>query len=64
MSPNGSVLCVTAKLPGHVRVGVKTGKAQCEYMFSALPLRADIAQQSRHVRFVPIAVVSIAIEAT
>src|SRR5467141_3300295 len=23
-------------------------------MFSALPLRADIAQQSRHVRFVPI----------
>ena len=22
-------------------------------MFSALPLRADIAQQSRHVRFVP-----------
>src|ERR1700688_4520819 len=36
-----------------VRFGVKTGKAQCEHMFSALPLRADIAQQSRHVRFVP-----------
>jgi hypothetical protein len=35
-------------------VWVKTGKAQCEHMFSALPLRADIAQQSRHVRFVPI----------
>src|SRR6476619_5010090 len=35
-------------------LGVKTGKAQCEQMFSALPLRADIAQQSRHVRFVPI----------
>ncbi len=34
--------------------GVKTGKAQREQMFSALPLRADIAQQSRHVRFVPI----------
>src|SRR6202022_3434908 len=34
---------------------VKTGKAQCEHMFSALPLRADIAQCSRHVRFVPIA---------
>jgi hypothetical protein len=34
--------------------GVKTGKAQCEHMFSALPLRADIAQQTRHVRFVPI----------
>src|SRR5258708_14697319 len=32
---------------------VKTGKAQCEHMFSALPLRADIAEQSRHVRFVP-----------
>src|SRR6202166_5329373 len=36
-----------------VRFGVKTGKAQCEHMFSALPLRADIAEQSRHVRFVP-----------
>src|SRR6266403_1360044 len=33
---------------------VKTGKAQCEQMFSALPPRADIAQRSRHVRFVPI----------
>src|SRR5258706_1363055 len=33
--------------------GSKTGKAQCQHMFSALPLRADIAQQSRHVRFVP-----------
>src|SRR5712671_6141020 len=32
----------------------KTGKARCEHMFSALPLRADIAQCSRHVRFVPI----------
>jgi hypothetical protein len=32
---------------------VKTGKAPCEHMFSALPLRADIAQRSRHVRFVP-----------
>src|SRR6266404_5836407 len=32
---------------------VKTGKAQCEHMVSALPLRADIAQQTRHVRFVP-----------
>src|SRR5260221_6554785 len=34
---------------------VKTGKAQCEQMFSALPLRADIAQCSRHVGFVPTA---------
>jgi hypothetical protein len=29
---------------------VKAGKAHCEDMFSALPLRADIAQRSRHVR--------------
>ncbi len=35
------------------RIRVKTGKAPCEHMFSALPLRADIAQRSRHVRFVP-----------
>src|SRR6267378_3409108 len=34
---------------------VKTGKAQREQMFSALPPKADIAQQSRHVRFVPLA---------
>ena len=34
---------------------VKSGKAQCEHMFSALPLRADIAQQSRHVRSVLLA---------
>jgi hypothetical protein len=32
---------------------VKSGKAQCEHMFSALPLRGDIAQRSRHVGFVP-----------
>ena len=32
---------------------VKTGKAQCEHMTSALPLIADIAQRGRHVRFVP-----------
>ena len=31
---------------------VKTGRAQREHMFSALPLRADIAQCNRHVRFV------------
>jgi len=34
-------------------VWVQTGKAQREHMVSALPLRADIAQQSPHVRFVP-----------
>src|SRR6266478_8626778 len=33
---------------------VKTGKAPCEHMSSALPLKADIAQCGRHVRFVPI----------
>ena len=32
---------------------VKTGKAQCEQMFSALPSNSDIAQRSRNVRFVP-----------
>src|SRR5713101_7878793 len=32
---------------------VKLRRTQYEHMFSALPLRADIAQQSRHVRFVP-----------
>ena len=31
---------------------VKTGKTHHEHMFSALPLRADIAQRSLHVRFV------------
>jgi len=33
---------------------VKTGKAQCEHMFSALPLKADITLRTRYVRFVPI----------
>ena len=33
---------------------VKAGKAQCEQMFSAVALIADIAQRSQHVRFVPI----------
>ncbi len=42
----------------NVRSGVKTGKAQCEPMFSALPPRADIAQRSRHVRSVPEADIS------
>jgi hypothetical protein len=35
------------------RLRVKTEKAPCEHMFSTLLLRADIAQRSRHVRFVP-----------
>src|SRR5882672_5754794 len=47
-----------AQLWAHVRLcarrkWVKLGKAHCEDMFSALPLRADIAHCGRHVRFVP-----------
>ena|SRR5258706_11922523 len=38
---------------GEVTLWVKTGNTQREQMTSALPLRADIAQQTRHVRFVP-----------
>src|SRR6266403_778490 len=33
---------------------VKTGKAPCEHMFSALPLKADVAQRGQHVCLVPI----------
>jgi len=32
---------------------VKLRKTQCEQMFSALPLKPDIAEYGRHVRFVP-----------
>ena len=32
---------------------VKTGKAQCEHMFSGLSPKPDIAQCGQHVRFVP-----------
>jgi hypothetical protein len=32
---------------------VKTGKAPCEHMFSALPPKADIPLRTRYVRFVP-----------
>jgi hypothetical protein len=38
----------------NVSDGVKTGNTHCEQMLSALPLRTDIAQRGRHVRFVPI----------
>jgi hypothetical protein len=34
-------------------LGVKTGKARYEHMFSALPLKADITLRTRYVRFVP-----------
>src|SRR5258705_173128 len=33
--------------------GAKTGKARCEHMFSASPLKAAVAQRGWHVRFVP-----------
>ncbi len=36
-----------------VRNGVKTGKARCEHMFSAVHPTTDIAKILRHVRFVP-----------
>jgi hypothetical protein len=49
--------CLRAKESGNANASarrclfrVKTGKAQCEHMFSALPPRADIEQCSRHVR--------------
>src|SRR5258705_9897999 len=32
---------------------VKTGKARCEHMFSALPSNSDIARRIRHVSKVP-----------
>src|SRR5258705_2989210 len=37
-----------------LRLWVKTGKAPCEHMFSAVHPTTDIAQCGRHVRFVPI----------
>jgi hypothetical protein len=37
----------------HVRIGVKTGKAQNEQMFSGVPRIADIAQRGWHGREVP-----------
>ena len=36
-----------------VEPAVKTGKAQCEHIISALPPKADSSQTSRHVRKVP-----------
>src|SRR6478609_7260298 len=42
---NGRVLCVTAKLPGHVRVGVKVGSAPaCTALPLYPPSRADVAR--------------------
>jgi len=39
---------------------VKLRRTQYEQMFSASPLRTDIPQCSRHVRFVPTAEVAVA----
>src|SRR5258706_15814517 len=44
----------TSDTTGRCPSWVKNGKAPCEHMFSASPLRADIAQCSWDVRFVPI----------
>jgi hypothetical protein len=38
---------------------VKLRRTQCEHMSSGLPLKADIAQYSRHFAFVPIAAVGV-----
>src|SRR5260370_32455864 len=46
--------CCAAEFQSGLRLPwVKTGKSRCEHMFSALPFKADIAQRTRHVRFVP-----------
>jgi len=39
---------------GPTSVRVKLRRTQCEQMSSGLPLKADIAQYSRHVSNVPI----------
>ena len=41
-----------ADIPGGPR-RVKLRRTQCEQMSSGLPLKADIAQYSRHFAFVP-----------
>ena len=43
------------------RSRVKLGKAPCEHMFSAVHPTTDIAKILRHVRFVPKAVIRLAI---
>ena len=48
------LLCITANLAAHVCPRwVKLRRTQCEQMSSGLPLKADIAQGSRHVSKVP-----------
>jgi hypothetical protein len=46
-------LLAILELLGHGRLWVKLRRTQCEQMSSELPLKADIAQCSRRVRFVP-----------
>src|SRR6266478_4094258 len=48
-----AALYATAKCGRSCRFRVKTGKAQCEQMFSAVHPTTDIAKILRHVRFVP-----------
>ncbi len=52
--PRLAAHCLRRDNPLDFPLRAKTRKAQCEQMLSALPPRADIAQRSRHVRFVPI----------
>ena len=47
-------LCYLEKAITESPLRVKVGRTQSEQMSSGLPPKADIAQQSRHVRFVPI----------
>src|SRR5258708_9562951 len=49
-----AALYATAKCGRSCRFRVKTGKAQCEQMFSAVHPTTDIAKILRHVRFVPL----------
>src|SRR6266446_968633 len=51
--PRLAAHCLRRDNPLDFPLRAKTRKAQCEQMLSALPPRADIAQRSRHVRFVP-----------
>src|SRR5882762_10778619 len=45
--------CPSGRTAASMSVKVKLRRTHCEQMFSALLLRADIAQCSRHLRFVP-----------
>ena len=50
---SGAKFLMSAPKPKQREVRVKTGKAPCEQMFSAVHPTTDIAKILRHVRFVP-----------